>query len=282
MENRDELILDLLKSGKSVIEISNTLKISQSVVRRVGYKNNFEFKKLEAYTPEEDQFLKENFSLMLIAELAKYLRRTEKSVSARLRVLKVRPFKPKEITIQENEVFVDIENYPNYKISNLGNIISKNKNSLMCHIRGSDGYLYITLSKNGTKTTYSAHRLVALHFIKDTPENYKELHVNHKDGVKTNNNVLNLEWTTAQENITHSIENNLVNYKISDDDVKKICVLLQSNEFNNLLEVYEESKRQGVICSRSYIGKILRGSVRSNISKNYNLEEFKNKVQRLS
>jgi hypothetical protein len=33
--------------------------------------------------------------------------------------------------------------------------------------------------------------------------------VNHKDGVKINNNILNLEWATKSEQAIHSLKNNL-------------------------------------------------------------------------
>nr|QYA18799.1 HNH endonuclease [Clandestinovirus] len=57
--------------------------------------------------------------------------------------------------------------------------------------------------KNGPLVCKLVHDLVAETWIpNEDPET--KIHVNHKDGVKTNNNVDNLEWVTRSENSIHS------------------------------------------------------------------------------
>jgi len=60
---------------------------------------------------------------------------------------------------------------------------------------------YVTLCENRKKKNMYIHRLVAEAFI-DNPENKK--FVNHIDYNKSNNNIDNLEWVTASENMIHS------------------------------------------------------------------------------
>ena len=63
---------------------------------------------------------------------------------------------------------------------------------------GKSGYYTTTLTKNHESKAFRVHRLIALTFIPN-PEN-KPI-VNHLDENKSNNNVSNLAWATAEENV---------------------------------------------------------------------------------
>ena len=70
----------------------------------------------------------------------------------------------------------------------------------------SDGYLRIKFSVDKKVINKFVHVLVAEHFIPN-PDNLPQ--VNHIDGNKLNNNINNLEWCTASQNMQHAYDNNL-------------------------------------------------------------------------
>src|SRR3569833_1013627 len=62
------------------------------------------------------------------------------------------------------------------------------------------GYLFASLRKDGKQTSVGVHRLVALAYI---PAVAGKEQVNHKNCVRNDNRVENLEWMTMAENVAH-------------------------------------------------------------------------------
>ena len=99
------------------------------------------------------------------------------------------------------EEWKPIKDY-NYEVSSFGKVRNKEtKKILSVFDVNREGYLRVILFKNHKRKRFFIHRLVAEAFIPN-PENKPQ--VNHKNGNKQNNNLRNLEWVNASENMIHS------------------------------------------------------------------------------
>ena len=102
------------------------------------------------------------------------------------------------------EIWKPVRNYEGlYEVSNMGRVKSLNynrtgKERIMKGLDNGHGYLFVQLCKDGKAKNCRINRLVAMAFIPN-PDNLPE--VNHKDKIRTNNRVDNLEWCTTQYNI---------------------------------------------------------------------------------
>ena len=98
-----------------------------------------------------------------------------------------------------------------YEVSNLGRVKSLPRKGtkggiLIPSYSNSKHYAHVPLTKNMKHKTASLHRIVAMAWIPN-PENKPQ--VNHKNGIKSDNRVENLEWMTNLENMRHAIANGL-------------------------------------------------------------------------
>lgn len=96
-----------------------------------------------------------------------------------------------------------------YEASSLGRVRRKKPpraGRLLSQSYASGGYLKVSVCVDGEERTVSCHSLVAEAFIGKRPVRY---HVNHLDGVKTNNTPENLEYVTPAGNSAHAARSGL-------------------------------------------------------------------------
>lgn len=158
-----------------------------------------------------------------------------------------------------------IPNFPEYKINENGEVFSryKYKTNIVTNdwrpvkqvLDKKIGYYLVTLVNAETKVRKNQfiHRLLAQAFI---PNLLTKPHVNHIDGNKQNNQLVNLEWSTCKENSQHAVDLGLTTYshcekEISQFDLLTGCII---RDFKSLQEAETITK-----VARQNISKVVRG-----------------------
>lgn len=142
-----------------------------------------------------------------------------------------------------------------YQVSNTGAVRNKITGHILKPHKDTKGYLRVSLSKGNVRVTVKVHRTVAIAFI-ENPNNLPQ--VNHKDGNKENNSVLNLEWVSNYENMQHAIKNGLTNHVDYAGRKKRPVIRIDgvgaTVRFNSLAEASKECH-----ISRSNLCNVLKG-----------------------
>jgi len=141
----------------------------------------------------------------------------------------------------DTEIWKPIVGYENiYEVSNQGNVrrINPLKSDGRKQYKGPNGpytkkkgYPYVRLYKNDGGHDHMIHRLVMAAFVGPIPIAHE---VNHKNGIRGDSRLENLEYVTHSENQLHAYRTLLVesrpgskhhNAKVSEDDVFAIRAL---------------------------------------------------------
>lgn len=91
-----------------------------------------------------------------------------------------------------------------YTVSNIGGV--KSRGRPLKQFKDTDGYFMVVLRCRPKKRVAKVHALVAEAFIGPRP---KGLVINHKNGIKTDNRVENLEYVTQKQNNRHAMDSGL-------------------------------------------------------------------------
>lgn len=157
------------------------------------------------------------------------------------------------------EIWKDVVGFEGYyQVSNLGRVrsldrfitdkrgLKRNHKGFVKKLTpGNHGYMTAGLCRNGKNTQWLVHRLVAEAFI---PNKEKLPFINHKDEVKDNNHVSNLEWCTQEYNNGYGTAPDRVRDKIRELGQMRAVVqlTLSGKKINEYESLHEASRKTGV------------------------------------
>lgn len=117
-----------------------------------------------------------------------------------------------KITLKQVEHQPNFFYHPEFKemaVNIQGDVLLLNTNKIYrANLHKHKTRLYVVVTIDGKTKSLIAARLIARVFVgrpsRHLDKSFKDLHVNHVDGDKTNNKPENLEWVTCKENNFHA------------------------------------------------------------------------------
>ena len=160
-------------------------------------------------------------------------------------------------------MFLPIKNFPSYLVSDQGEVASLKRGWNIRTPKHDGRYLFINLRQDGKSYNRKVHRLVMETFAGES-----KLTVNHKNGIKTDNRLENLEYVSNKENTRHAWDSGLCEktreasskkrgeknhwHKLTDEEAKKLYDLKGTMEQKKVAEMFGV---QGSLVCRIWSGK---------------------------
>lgn len=154
-------------------------------------------------------------------------------------------YKDFDLTDRPGEVWLPVKDWEELymvsshgRLKSLGRKIKKKPIKILKATISKRGYLrnqLYNLSEKNKGTSFTVHRLIAQAFLGNHPTG--KPFINHKNGIKTDNRVENLEWVSDSENKKHAFSIGLMNNeginsptaKVTEDQVRVIRNLVDAN-----------------------------------------------------
>ena len=157
----------------------------------------------------------------------------------------------------------EIKGYPGYTITDDGKVISHKYRQprVMKTWLQESGYENIKLCKQNVTSHHLVHRLVAEAFIPN-PDNLPE--VNHKNKIRNDNRVENLEWYTRKENLFESYTT------MSPVRNFKRCRLIRESD-GKVIDSFQSISAASRYANEHF-GCSISGMKRNHVSKGYKVE----------
>ena len=130
----------------------------------------------------------------------------------------------------KEEIWKDIDGFPNYQVSDWGRVRNKVTDKILHLQKRKNGYIKVGLWENGEEYTRDVHRLVAITFL----GNHEGLVVNHINGKKDDNRLTNLEWCTYKENMQHAMRTGLFTPKAPEPKRTPIRIVETGEVFESI------------------------------------------------
>lgn len=149
-----------------------------------------------------------------------------------------------------------IPSFPKYLISNTGTIINIRKGTIRKQRKNHNGYMTVGMFQNKKRTTKLVHRLMCEAFYGE--QGYPQ--VNHKNGVRHDNRIENLEWCSASMNNYHAfriLKRPLPAKLLTGQEQSKQCVVTKGVATGTFLSIKSAAQANG--CPKHIFIRIANG-----------------------